>query len=415
MIYRRWAIFGVCATFFLMSSFYRASSAIIAPELISDLKLSHHALGLLGAAFFYSFAIVQLPLGILLDRVGPKITMTVLNFIGVTGGVIFAGASSMTGGIIGRTLIGVGMAANLMGPLKLFTNWFDPGQFATLLGLLVSIGTLGSLAATTPLAILVEGLGWRKSFYVLAGLNAFLTLCLMIIVRDRPSNKRNDYNTLKEKSPPSPVFASLKTLFSSWNYWAISLTTFLRYGPYAAIQALWAGPFLIEFLGLSPIIAGNLLFMLSIGLIIGAPFSGMLSDRILRTRKSTIIIGLFICTMATLAFSQWRDANHLILLGTILFAIGFFNSFGQVMYAHIKELMPDDMSGSAMTGINFFTMMGGGVFMHLLGEIVEHVEPPLKGAGGGYQTSFLVCSVAFLLATVLYFTTKDSYVSAKPK
>jgi len=411
MISKRWIIFGIGASLFLMSQFYRASGAVIAPDLISDLKLSHHALGLLGAAFFYSFAIVQLPLGLFLDRVGPRITMTFLNLIGAAGAVIFAGADGMMGGVIGRALMGLGMAANLMGPLKLLTNWFDPRKFATLSGLFVSIGTLDSLAATTPLAMLVEGFGWRKSFYILAGLNAFLSVCLMIIVRDRPSDKRSVY----KKNVPTSASKSIKTLFLSWNYWAISLTTFLRYGPYAAIQTLWAGPFLIEFLGLSPIIAGNLLFMLSIGLIFGGPFSGMLSDRILRTRKSTIITGLFICTVGTLAFSQWRSATHLILLGTILFAIGFFNSFGQVMYAHIKELMPDDMSGSAMTGINFFTMMGGGVFIHLLGNIVEHMGPSFRGALGGYQISFLICSVAFFLATILYFTTQDSYVSAEPK
>ena len=415
MSYRKWAIFGVCFTLFLMSLFYRASSAIIAPELISDLKLSHHALGLLGAAFFYSFAIVQLPLGIVLDKIGPRITMTVLNFVGVIGCVIFASANGIMGGVIGRILLGLGMAANLMGPLKLFTNWFDPRNFATLSGLLLSLGTLGSMAATTPLALLVDGFGWRKSFYALAGLNAFLSVCLMIIIRDRPQDKQGVNNILQEKKPSPSAYATLKTLYSSWNYWAISLSTFLRYGPYAAIQGLWVGTFLIEFLGLSPIVAGNLLFILSVGLILGSPFSGMLSDRILRTRKSTIIFGLFISAVVTIVFSQWKGTTSLILLGVLLFAIGFFNSFGQIMYAHIKELMPDEMSGSAMTGINFFTMLGGGLFMHLLGVIMDQMGPSLKSSGGEYQILFLICSFAFLLATAIYFTTKDSYVSAEPK
>jgi MFS family permease len=413
MSHRRWMIFGICASLLLMSLFYRASSAIIAPNLVVDINISPHALGFMGAAFFYSFAIVQLPLGLLLDRVGPRITMTVLNFIGAAGAVIFAHAGGMAGGVIGRALLGVGMAANLMGPLKLLTNSFDLRKFATLSGLLLSIGTVGSLAATTPLAMLVECLGWRKSFYSLAGLNAFLAIWVVIIIRDMPSGKQRESKIAQEKNGRSSISDSLKTLFSSWNYWAISLSTFFRYGSYAAIQSLWAGPFLIEYLKLSPITAGNLLFMLSFGLILGFPFSGLVSDRFLRSRKKTIIVGIFLSALATLAFSQWRGVTYLSALGSLLFAIGFFNAFGQVMYAHIKDLMPKEMSGTAMAGINFFTMMGAGAFIHLLGGIMEHMSSGIAAGGEVYRTSFLLCFGAMLVAVGIYMTTRDTAVSAE--
>ena len=414
MISRRWIIFGITASLFLMSLFYRASSAIIAPNLVHDLKLSHEALGLLGAAFFYSFALVQIPLGFFLDRAGPRISMAVFNFIAVAGAVIFAGASGVPGGVIGRALLGLGMAGNLMGPLKLFTNWFDPRKFATLSGLFISLGTVGSLAATSPLAIMVEAIGWRGSFYALAGLHCVLTICLVIIVRDIPSGKIT--SSIAQETPLFPSsFTSLRALFSNWSYWAISLSTFLRYGAYASIQALWVGPFLIEFLGLSPITAGNLILMLSIGLILGAPFGGMLSDRILRSRKRAIIIGLSISSVTILSFSQWESTTHLAMLGSLLFVIGFFNSFGQIVYAHIKELMPADMSASAMTGVNFFTMMGGGVFMHLLGGVMQYMGTNYTNAAEGYKVSFLICFAAFFLATTLYFTTKDPVMLRRSK
>jgi sugar phosphate permease len=413
MPYRRWTIFGTCAFLFLMSLFYRASSAIIAPNLVADLNLSPHALGLMGAAFFYSFAIVQLPLGLFLDRVGPRITMTILNFVGAAGAVIFAHAGGMAGGVIGRAMLGVGMAANFIGPLKLLTRWFDPSKFATLSGLLLSIGTVGSLAATTPLAMLVECLGWRKSFYSLAGLNAFLAIWVVIIIRDMPSEKKSHKNIIKKKNGHSSISTSLKKLFSSWNYWAISLSTFFRYGSYAAIQSLWAGPFLIEYLKLSPITAGNLLFMFSFGLILGSPFSGVVSERFLRSKKNTIIISLFLSALATLAFSQWRGTTYLSMLGSLLFAIGFFNSFGQVMYGHIKDLMPKEMSATAMAGINFFTVMGAGVFIHLLGGIMEHMSSGITTGGEAYRTSFLFCFGALLVAVAIYMTTRDTAVSAE--
>jgi len=413
MSYRRWAIFGICASLFLMSLFYRASSAIIAPNLVDDLNLSPHALGLMGAAFFYSFAIVQLPLGLFIDRVGPRITMTILNLVGAAGAVIFAHAGGMAGGVIGRAMLGLGMAANFIGPLKLLTRWFDPSRFATLSGLLLSIGTVGSLAATTPLAMLVECFGWRKSFYSLAGLNAFLAIWVVIIIRDMPSDKQRHNYIVQEKNGNSSVSTSLKKLFSSWNYWAISLSSFLRYGSYAAIQSLWAGPFLIDYLKLSPITAGNLLFMLSFGVILGSPFSGIVSDRLLRSRKNTIIISIFLSALATLAFSQWRGTAYLSMLGSLLFAIGFFNSFGQVMYGHIKDLMPKEMSGTAMAGINFFTVMGAGVFIHLLGGIMEHMSSGITTGGEAYRASFLFCFGALIVALAIYMTTRDTAVSAE--
>ena len=410
MFTRRWIIFGICASLFLMSLFYRASSAIIAPDLMHDLRLTHEALGLLGAAFFYSFAVVQIPLGLVLDRIGPRITMSILNILATAGAVVFAHAGGLTGGVIGRALLGLGMAANLMGPLKLFTNWFDPRRFATLSGLLLSLGTLGSLAAATPLAILVQCLGWRRAFYSLAGLNALLAVCLMGFVRDTPQGEKNPHNTALQPKSSSYRVAPVRMLFSSWSYWAISFTAFLRYGSYASIQALWAGPFLIGFLGLSPVTAGNLLLMLSIGFIIGSPLGGVLSDQILQSRKKAIIAGTTVAAVATVILSQWRSTDHLAMLGALLFGLGFFNSFGQVMYAHIKELMPEEMSASAMTGVNFFTMLGGGVFIHLLGGVMEHIGAQLATPTKGYEVSFLICSAAFFLSTVLYFTTKDPTV-----
>jgi nitrate/nitrite transporter NarK len=364
---RRWIIFGISVSLFLISLFYRVSSAIIAVDLSRDLNLKAQDLGLLGAAFFYSFALIQIPLGLILDRIGARMTMFVLNIIGIIGTIIFAQASGLAGGVIGRSLLGIGMAANLMGTLKLMTNWFDLRKFATLSGLALSLGTLGSLAATSPLALLVQTFGWRISFYLLAGLHASLTLCLFLFVSDMPSEKQAPDLTRPEGMPAKSALISMKTLFSSWSYWAISFSIFLRYGSFASIQALWAGPFLIVYLGLSPVSAGNLLLILSIGLIVGSPIGGMLSDQVFRSRKIIIITGTFITALATFALSRYQSPHLIFVLGFIFFLLGFFISFGQVSYAHIQELMPKEMSGTAMTGINFFVMMGAGVFIHGLG------------------------------------------------
>ncbi len=329
----------------------------------------------------------------------------------VIGGIIFAHAGGLTGGVIGRGLLGLGMAANLMGTLKLFTKWFDLNKFATITGLLLSMGALGTLAATTPLALLVQALGWRGSFYALAALNAFLATCFWILVRDTPLDKRLPSNTPLDRTRPPSAWASMKALFTTWNYWAISFSIFLRYGSFASIQALWAGPFLMVYLGLPAVTAGNLLLMISAGFILGSPLGGMLSDRVLKSRKRTLIFALFIMAAAIFTLAQWHGTSHLLALAVILFLIGFFASFNQLSFAHIMELMPQEMSGTAMTGINFFTMMGAGLFIHSLGAVMQRTAPSLSEGGEAYRTAFLICFAAILLALALYFTTRDSPVA----
>jgi sugar phosphate permease len=294
-----------------------------------------------------------------------------------------------------------------MGTLLLLTNWFDLRRFATLSGLVLSLGYLGSLSATSPLALLVQALGWRGSFCVLAGFNALVTIGLLLFVRDRPPHSQIPTPDAMETASFS-VLTSIKTLFSSWNYWAISSSIFLRYGSFAPIHALWSGPFLIEYLGLTAVSAGNLLLMINIGTILGSAAAGLLSDRILKSRKRTLIVGLSAAAMATFALAKWEGTSLLFLLGGILLAIGFFNSFSIISYAHIRELMPKEMSGTAMTGINFFTMLGGGLFIHALGGIMERMAPDLSGGGAAYETAFLICVGALVMSLILYCTTRDT-------
>ncbi|MEJ2725169.1 MAG: MFS transporter [Deltaproteobacteria bacterium] len=134
---RRWAIFALASGNFFLSQFYRASNAIISTQLLQDLFLETEGLGLLSASFFYAFALTQIPISIFLDRVGARRMMSALSLVGVLGALIFSWSNNLTVGVLGRALLGIGMACNLMGPLKLLTLWFGPLSFATLSGLVM--------------------------------------------------------------------------------------------------------------------------------------------------------------------------------------------------------------------------------------------------------------------------------------
>lgn len=403
----RWTVFGVCAGLFIMSMLYRASNAVIAPGLIRDLGLGAEELGLLGAVFFYAFALAQLPLGLALDRIGSKPTMIFMNVIGLAGAVLFAFSRTPFEAIAGRFLLGLGMSANLMGPLALYTRWFTPREFATISGLMLAFGTLGGVLATTPLVLLAGLTGWRGSFLILALVNALLLTGLAFLIREAPPGWQAD----QDGNPNASKLSILKAgryLFGNRSFWSISITSCLRYGVYASIQTLWAGPFFIVHLGLPEITAGNLLLALSMGFILGSPFGGILSDRLLKSRKKVVYISMSSMALSVLALSFWPGPKWLPLLALLMFFFGFMGSFGQIMFAQIKELMPTHMAGRAMTGINFFTMIGAGVFLMGLGELLG------RGGGSGingdadYRTAFFFCFLMLAASMGAYAFSRDT-------
>ena len=410
---RRWSIFAITSAHFFLSQFYRTSNAVIAPQLIQDLSLNTEALGLMSASFFYAFALTQIPLTLFLDKIGARRVMTVLSLVGIFGAFVFSWAHSLSLGLMGRILLGFGMACNLMGTLKLVSNWFGPLTFATLSGVVFSIGTLGNIIATTPLVLLVEQMGWRHSYQFIAAINLALTCILYIIVRDKPEEIISAPTGSKDTTALHQAVANMKLLLKQKDYWIISLSTFVHYGVFAAFQALWAGPYLIEIMNYSAVTAGNLIFIMNIGLLVGAPFWGVVSDRFFRNRKWLIFICTIFLFVITFSFTTITPATKLVILALLFFGFGLFSGGGKLMFPHIKDLMPIEMAGAAMTGINFFTMIGPAVFLQGLGILMQTLYPEASRSSAAFNAAFLLCVVCLVVVAVLYLFTKDTTSNGK--
>ncbi|EFK07788.1 transporter, major facilitator family protein [delta proteobacterium NaphS2] len=405
---RRWAIFLITSANFFLSQFYRATNAVIADQLLRDLSLDTKGLGTVSAAFFYAFSITQIPISMLLDRIGPRLMMTGLSLVGIAGAIIFAGSDSLQMGVLARILLGVGMACNLMGTLKLLTTWFSPTVFATLSGIVFSIGTLGNMAATVPMVLLVELVGWRQAFTLIAGVNLMLVMALWLMVRDTPLGLSHR-NIAEPSETRSSALSGLLALFKSRVYWIISLTSFVGYGIFAAVQTLWAGPYLTEVMGLTVMNAGNVILMMNVGALIGGAAWGWLSDRVFHSRKWVILGGLIIYLMVLLVMVMISSNVSFVILMILFLSFGFFRSSGVLLYVHIKETMPAQMAGTAMTGINFFTMIGPAVFLQGMGMLMQHLYPHASRGPEAFRTSFLVCSALILMVSILYIFTKDTF------
>jgi sugar phosphate permease len=430
----------LAAVMFAMSQFYRASVAVISPDLMQEMGLNALDLSRISAAFFYAFAVMQIPVGIFLDTVGPRIAMTALTLVSVIGAIIFALGESPGWLTFGRILLGVGMACNFMGALKLLTVWFEPRQFATLSAVVVSLGTLGNIAAATPLVLMVSLVGWRHSFLIIAGFTFALALVFLAVIKDRPradaegagiitggaaaentccaDDKSGPENSDDRAAAPadgmenrpsvSQTLGRAWALFHEKDYWIISAATFCRYGIYAAVQALWAGPFLIHVLELSAVTAGNILFLMSIGLILGCPLCGWLSDSLVVSRKKIIIPGIFCMTGLLLAMNQLSPDTGVWVVYLVFFSFGLASGSGQVMYAHIKEQVPRANAGMAMTGINFFTMAGVAVFLQGMGHVMARFFPDASLTLPAFHLAFGLCAVCLAGIALLYCLTEET-------
>ncbi|MFW6297703.1 MAG: MFS transporter [Desulfosalsimonas sp.] len=406
-ITNRWGVFVLTSMFFLLSQFYRASMAVISSDLIGDLGLSASDLSLLSSSFFYAFALVQIPIGLSLDRFSPRVTMSVLSLFGVAGALCFAWAGSLSAALAGRILLGFGMACNLMGPFKLLTLWFGPAQFASLTTVIFSIGAAGSIVSSSPLAVLVEWVGWRWAFTFIAIFHVVLTAVFFLCVRDRPQQGQN----APSEPDMSELIKGLRILFGTRDYWIISIGTFCRYGVYAAIQTLWAGPYLIYGMGLSPVQAGNIILVLNVAFIIAGPLCGAFSDRI-QLRKGVILAGFLGMGLTLVILSLQPSGASIPMLVVLFAAFGATGSTGGIMYTHIKERMPSYLAGTAMTGVNLFTMIGAAFFVHGLGFIMEKRYAAESLGLAAFRMSFLLCAACIGIVFILYLFTRENQKKA---
>jgi MFS family permease len=399
--YRRWAILVIGTLNFVISMFYRVSTAVIAPALVRDLGLSSAQLGDLSAAFFYAFAATQIPVGMSIDRLGTRITIILPAIAGVGGALLFSAGHSSDQLILARVLLGIGMSGNFMVLLTLLAAWFPVDRFAFLSGAVVAAGTLGTLLSATPLALLAMWIGWRESFLIFAIINAAIVLIFVSIVKDGPSGAAGSGR--RTKSPTK----NLVRLARMPAYWVISLANFVRYGYLAALQGLWAGPFLIYGLGFGEIAAGNAILCMGIGYMIGLPLSGSISDRVLRSRKKVALAALALFCVFTVSAIPLTRGTGLWVVFVIFFGMGLSSGPGNILYAHMKELLPRSMTAQAMTSVNLFTILGAGIMTHLLSMVIGREPSDLTGPED-FRAIWYVGIGALVLAGLLYAFVPDS-------
>ncbi len=399
----------------VVSMFYRVSNAVIAPSLVEDLGLDAETLGIIGGAFFYCFALLQIPMGPMLDHIGPRFVVTFFALISGFGAFLFALGESFIAAFIGRVLIGAGMASVMMGSLKVLTLRFPPEKFATLMGIILTIGALGSILATSPLAYLTSTIGWRMTFVLAGAVTSILAFLLFWVLGSKPG--RDPHSPVSIPSGPKiRVFQSFRIILGSLVFWQVGALGFFRYGTLIALQGLWLGPYLMDIKGYSSILTGNILILLAIGTTLGYVISGTISDRIFQSRKSVVLWGTSLYTLAIFPLVGVVDIRNPSWYAVLFFLMGFFSSFGMLVFPHIKERFPITISGTATAWVNFFTMAGAAIFMPALGRVIQAYRLPDQSyPAGAYHLSFFISFFCMAASLIFYaFSRTDKEKASRP-
>ena len=410
----RWLIFWILAFSYILVYFHRLCPAVLAVDMMADLQASGALLGVLSSAYFYPYALMQLPAGLLADSWGPRRSISLFFTVAFVGSIVLGLAGSVLWALVGRTLVGLGVAMLFVPTMKVLAEWFRPKEFATMTAILMVMGGLGSLTAASPLAILSNRIGWRLSFVAVGFFTLLMAILVWLFVRDRPADL--GWPSPAEPSGSSPaaigLLEGIKRVLLYPRFWPIAIWFFFDCAIFFSFGGLWGGPYLMQIHGLSKAKAGQILSMIAIGMIVGSPFLSFLSDRIFRGRKPVLLLSSFIvlCLTALLAFYTARlsiPALYLLCLG-----LGVFSSAIVVIgFTTTKELFPVQIAGTSTGLVNLFPFAGGALFQPFLGYLLER---PGKAGDAfsliGYKQAFLALFLCGLLAFSACLFLKETLV-----
>ncbi|MCP4283690.1 MAG: MFS transporter [Gammaproteobacteria bacterium] len=383
---------------YFLSYLFRTINAVLSPDLVAELDLAADDLGLLTAAYFITFGAAQLPLGLLLDRYGPRRVEASLLCIAALGALIFALGESRLQLIVGRGLIGLGVSACLMAAFKAFTQWFEPGRLPLINGIIMAAGGLGALVATAPVQAALTITDWRGIFLLLAGLTLIGAFTVFKAVPDALSQSATE--------SLSSQLQGIRTVFSDAFFWKVAPLAMLSQASFISIQSLWSGPWLRDVAGLNRTESADTLLLIACAMTLGFLSIGFLAERLARigippARVSAAGMSIFILIQAVIVIQPadgWYTAVW------VLF--GFFGTSGIIQYASLSQHFPRHLAGRVNTAINLMVFITAFCMQWASGVIIE-LWPQTAASGysaQSYQAAFgLLLSMQLIaLAWFLY-------------
>ena len=404
-------MWGIPAFLFLFAFFHRVAPGVFAKELMQTFGVTGAVVGLLSATYFYAYAGLMIPAGVLLDRLGVRRVVGAGGLVMGAGTLLMAGAPDSLPLFAGRFLVGAGAAVMFVGALKIATAWFPASYFATLSAATAATGVLGGLVATTPLAWLATGFGWRGALVVVGVVTFGGALVCLTLVRDRP----DDRGAAAGPAPSWPdVLSGLGRVLGNGDTWPPFVAFFFLY---SATNNLffWVVPCLRDVYGLGMAEAALYATAPSVALLVAGPLTGFLSDRVLRRRRLPYAV------LTAAQFSVWvvfvLTLGRLPLWGlyALLLGMGLVGAAFVVTWPLGREVNPPELAGIAVAVVNLGGFVGAALTQGPLGALLDMrwTGEMLGGARTypveAYQLSFGVSAVLVLCASLTSLFFRETY------
>jgi MFS family permease len=376
---------------YFLSYLYRTANAVIGPVLARDLSLGDSALGLLTGTYFLAFGAAQLPLGMLLDRFGPRRVESGLLVIAAAGAAVFALSETLGGLALGRALIGLGVSACLMASFKAFAQWFPPERQASLTGWVMASGGLGALAAAKPLEFALGFASWREITLALALVTLAVAATLWAVVPDKQGDSAGTGFTAQ--------MAGVKRIFSSQHFWRYAPMGFWFTGGFLAVQGLWVARWMTVMEGLdAPAIAARLTGM-SGAMLAGFLFMGFFATGLTRrgVKLDTLYRGAMILAIILLALISCFPT----VAGSLLWPVlGACFSLSNVSYSLVAQAFPPALSGRANTALNLLVFAGAFGLQWGIGIFVDALQARGMASDEAFRAAFFALLGGQFLALI---------------
>ncbi len=385
-----WIIFAVFLAAYFFVYFHRMSLNVVGPY-ITEVVGGNYVY--LSSIYFWTYAAMQIPCGMLADRFGPRKVSFVFLLIATAGSALTAVSDTFMAAAIGKMMIAAGMAAVYIPMMKAIATWFPPNYFPQLTGIVIAVGNIGAISATVPLQIAVDSLGWRGTFELLAAITLIIAVLCFVLIRDLPLGASVKENT--------GMVLGLKTVFSGGRkFWPMALAYFLIYGTIMVFQGTISKSYFNDtysFVTLTIWIVA----MIGVGKVLSTVLVGILSGRgVIKSKRTAMIfgnVGFALVWLVLWVFAGSMD--NALFWGVICTLFGFFGGFMSLSFTQVKEWHPTSISGTAVAALNVFLFLGSAISLEIAGFMLGK-SPSLGDYSAVWGLMFLFSVIAILAVYV---------------
>ena len=362
-----WVVWGLGCLFYFYECLLQVSPSVMSSELMRDFAVTSQTLGILSGIYFYSYAAMQLPGGVLMDHFGPHRLLTIATLICALSTIAFGLTSNFFMACVARLMIGFGSAFAAVGSMKLAANWFPAQRFALLTGMMVTIGMLGAIGGEGPLALLIDGFGWRHSMIIMGVIGLFLALLILLVAKDSPNKIAHHTHPASEE----PLLSSFLALIKNKQLWLVAAYGGLMYMSTPVFCGLWGVPYLMFKMNLAKATAANYISLVFVGWAIASPLWGIFSNRI-GLRKPPMYIGSIGALITSLLFIYAPITSGWI-MQILLFLFGIFSAGFLPAFAVAKELCSKRYVATGLSFMNMMNMVGIALAQPIIGFILDRM------------------------------------------